>query len=104
MFANFTIMDSEQIFQWLQTADADRDKDRLQHLVAELIDKDFERLVWLLYRVDVDEATLRFDLQKSPAADAAAIITERILERLRQKKASREKYHTDPNASDEEKW
>lgn len=94
-----------ELWQWLEKdADEENKKDQLRLYVTELIDKDFEKLMLLLYRVDVDEVKLRSDLQKSPAADAAAIITDRILERLQQKKDAREKYRTDPNASDEEKW
>lgn len=78
---------------------------------AELIDainwlivNDFEKLVFVLYRIDVSEAKIKSLLNKDNNHFAAPVIADAILERLEEKKASREKYKQDPFASDEEKW
>jgi hypothetical protein len=43
-------------------------------------------------------------LNKENTNFAAPVIADAILERLAEKKASREKYKQDPPASEEEKW
>lgn len=69
-----------------------------------LISKDFEKLVFILYRIDVSEAKIKSLLDQANTTDAAPVIAEAIMQRLAEKKASREKYKQDPSASDEEKW
>ncbi|MDP3394362.1 hypothetical protein [Sediminibacterium sp.] len=69
-----------------------------------LIINDFEKLVFILYRIDVSEAKIKTLLNKDNTNFAAPVIADAILERLEEKKASREKYRQDPSASDEEKW
>src|SRR5687767_8547337 len=68
-----------------------------------LVEHDFERLVQLLYRVDIDEEKLRCLLRQQPHGDAAAIITALILERQGQKELTRKQFKTD-FADDAEKW
>lgn len=69
-----------------------------------LIIHDFEKLVFILYRIDVSEAKIKILLNKENTNFAAPVIADAILERLAEKKASREKYKQDPPASEEEKW
>jgi hypothetical protein len=69
-----------------------------------LIINDFEKLVFILYRIDVSEGKIKTLLNKDNTNFAAPVIADAILERLEEKKASREKYRQDPSASDEEKW
>jgi len=69
-----------------------------------LIVHDFEKLVFILYRIDVSEAKIKVLLNKDNTNFAAPVIADAILERLEEKKASREKYKQDPSASEEEKW
>jgi len=70
-----------------------------------LINKDFDRLLQLLYRVDVSEQKLRKMLSDFPAADAAGIISNLLLERQLQKiKSRREHAQRDENIPEDEKW
>ena len=64
----------------------------------------FEKLVFILYRIDVSEAKIKTLLNKENTNFTAPVIADAILERLAEKKASREKYKQDPPASEEEKW
>lgn len=94
-----------ELWQWLEKAAGDENKkDQLRQYVAELIEHDFEKLIWLLYKVDVNEAELRAALKETPAQEAAEIITAKIMKRLQQKAESRKKFRMDPPASDEETW
>lgn len=76
---------------------------QLQDHVRFLIGHDFERLVQVLYSVDIDEERLRRLLRQQPQTDAAAIITTLIIERQAQKEATRRQFNMDLT-DDAEKW
>ena len=71
----------------------------------QLIQKDFQKLVTLLYRIDVSEAKLKYLLQKQTDENAGNIIAKLIIERQLQKINSRQQFskHND-DISEEEKW
>ncbi|OZA63141.1 MAG: hypothetical protein B7X68_11585, partial [Sphingobacteriia bacterium 39-36-14] len=69
-----------------------------------LIIHDFEKLVFILYRIDVSEAKIKTLLNKENTNFAAPVIADAIIERLEEKKVSRQKYKQDPSVSEEEKW
>ncbi len=80
-------------------------KARLADWINELIKHDFEKLVSLLYRIDVHEQKLRTLLKQFPDEDAGHIIASLILERQEQKQKSRQLFsQRDDTASEEEKW
>lgn len=79
-------------------------KTQLIDAINWLIIHDFEKLVFILYRIDVSEAKIKTLLNKENTNFAAPVIADAILERLAEKKASREMYKQDPPASEEEKW
>ena len=79
-------------------------KEHLSSHINILIQSDFQKLVSILYRVDVNESKLRHLLQENPGFDAANIITDLIIERQLQKIRSRQEYRNDENISDDEKW
>lgn len=71
----------------------------------ELIKNNFERLVSLLYRIDVSEARLRQLLQQHPDKDAGLLIALLIMEREEQKIKTRRQFNQRANDIDEEeKW
>jgi hypothetical protein len=71
----------------------------------QLIQKDFQKLVTLLYRIDVSEAKLKYLLQMQRDENAGNIIAKLIIERQLQKIESRQ-YFNKPkdDISEEEKW
>lgn len=91
-------------------------KDKLAEHINHLINHDFQKLVSLLYRVDVNENKLRDLLQQNearPPADGgtvgrgentAGLITDLIIERQLQKMKSRKNSSKDDSIPDEEKW
>src|SRR6478752_7287767 len=79
-------------------------KERLSSHINFLIQSDFQKLVSILYRVDVNESKLKHLLQENQGFDAANIITDLIIERELQKIRSRQEYRNDENISDDEKW
>lgn len=81
------------------------DKQSLVDRVNDLLQHDFPKLVFLLYRIDIDENKLRGLLHQQAGEDAAMIITDLIIERQLQKIKSREQYRQHDDTIDEdEKW
>jgi hypothetical protein len=72
--------------------------------INELIVNDFQKLVSILYRVDVSETKLKVLLKENATTDAAVIITELLIERQLQKIRSRRENKPNENTSDEERW
>jgi hypothetical protein len=58
---------------------------QLSDYINQLILANFERLVQLLYRIDVSEAKLKYLLKENPNEDAGRIIALLIIERQIQK-------------------
>jgi hypothetical protein len=80
-------------------------KQGLSGYINELILKDFERLVQLLYRIDVSEAKLKNLLQEKKDTDAGDLIADMIIERQKQKIKSRREHGGGGKAlPDEWKW
>lgn len=73
--------------------------------VEEMLQHDFQGLINLLYRIDVNESKLKAMLETNKGADAAAIIGALIIERQVQKAKNRNTYSkNDQDISEEEKW
>src|SRR5450432_3586905 len=83
----------------------DQMRQQLQAAINELIKSDFQKLVNVLYRVDVNERKLKYLLQENVGADAAVIIADLIIERQLEKIKTRAAFTgSNDNTSDEEKW
>ena len=80
-------------------------KYRLIVLINELIRVDFNRLVQLLYQVDINESKLKQVLTNGPEVDTAPIIADLIIKRQWEKIQSKKKYRQSHHEeSTEEKW
>jgi hypothetical protein len=77
----------------------------LSNEVNRLINEDFQQLISLLYRIDINESRLKLLLLENKGSDAGRIIAWMILERQKQKKMTREMYSArENNIPDDEKW
>jgi nitrogenase subunit NifH len=73
--------------------------------INELINTDFQKLISILYRMDVSEAKLKQLLNENPGTNAAPIIADLMIERQAEKIRSRQQFSKrDENISDDEKW
>lgn len=73
--------------------------------VNELITRDFNQLVSLLYRLDISEKKLKQTLADHPDQNAGELIAKLIVDRQEEKKKSREAFkQKDWENSEEEKW
>jgi len=73
--------------------------------INDLINNDFQKLVSILYRMDVSEIKLKQLLNENAGTNAAIIIVELMIERQAEKIRSRQQFNkSDKNISDDEKW
>ena len=77
----------------------------ISEYINKLIGEDFEKLVSLLYRIDVSEYKLKNLLQENPGEDAGRIIAALIIERQEQKIETRKQFRQKNNdIAEDEKW
>ena len=80
-------------------------QNKLDAHINHLIQHHFEKLVSLLYRIDVSEAKIKLLLQLQPNEDAAKIIAALIIERQLEKIKTRNLFRqSGNNFNEEEKW
>lgn len=80
-------------------------KEIVAEKINELINNDFQKLVSILYRMDVSEIKLKQLLNENPGTNAALIITDLMIERQAEKIRSRQQFSKrNENISDDEKW
>jgi hypothetical protein len=79
-------------------------QDQLAAHINYLVNHDFEKLVYYLYRIDVDESKMRKLLEAKAGENTAGLIANLIIERQLQKIESRRGFNKDEDISDEEKW
>ena len=78
---------------------------QLAFFINHLIQTDFQKLIMLLYRIDVSETRLKTLLQQHPREDAGKIITGLVIERQLQKINSRKHFKPgNDEVTEEEKW
>ncbi|MDE3247583.1 MAG: hypothetical protein KGO82_02905 [Bacteroidota bacterium] len=94
--ALITILNKELDTSWPGTQSFEAMREQLVAQIDYLINKDFQRLLSILYRVDVDEAKLRALLQSNPERPAAETIADSIIERQLQKLQSRKQFGKKP--------
>ena len=79
-------------------------KQKLALHINHLINHDFEKLVSLLYRIDVNENKMRQLLEQKDGENAAGLIADLIIERQLQKIKSRQETKSKNDIPDDEKW
>ena len=77
---------------------------RLIFYINELINADFDSLVQLLYRIDVNEKKLKLLLQQSPGVAAAPLIANLIISRQLQKIQTKKNFSKKEKPDENESW
>ena len=72
--------------------------------INHLLDTNFEKLIFLLYRIDVDEAKIKALLHIKSNENAGEIIAQAIIERQLQKIESRKNHQQQNPIAEDEKW
>lgn len=78
--------------------------EQLSVFINNLIEKDFSRLVQLLYRLDVSEDKLKTVLLENPTGDAGSMIAILIMERIAQQQTAKKMFTQQGNIPENEKW
>ena len=97
----------QQTMEWSPVVPLSREEleQKLAEHINQLIIQDFQRLVGILYTIDVNEQKLKNILRENPGEDAGKLIAGLIIERQLQKIKSRQDFKTaPPPADEEEKW
>jgi hypothetical protein len=80
-------------------------REQLSVHIEKLIQTDFNRLLSILYRIDVNENKLRNILKENPGSNASIIIADCIIERQLQKiKSRKEQTPRDNNIDEKDSW
>ena len=84
-------------------------RQKLIDAICRYIDSDFEKLLWILYRIDVSEETIKTTLADNPPGKAPEIIADLVLKRELQKIKTRLEYKRKKQSrlgdtDDEERW
>ncbi len=76
----------------------------LAAFVNHLINTDFEKLVFLLYRIDVSETTIKHLLALPTSSNAGELIADAIIARQEEKIVTRRQFKPFINIAEEDKW
>jgi uncharacterized protein YwgA len=79
-------------------------QEKLSDHINHLINHDFEKLIFYLYRIDVNESRMRQLLEQEEGKNAAALIADLIIERQLQKIKSRQETKPGNDIPEDEKW
>lgn len=77
---------------------------QLADVVNFLIQNDFQKLVQVLYQMDISESKLKKMLKTSTDNDAGLIISMLIIEREKEKIISRDQFKRDNNSGEDDEW
>ena len=79
-------------------------RNQLISFINELINIDFNALVQLLYRIDVDEKKLKELLKQNENTDAALIIADLIISRQLQKIETKKQFNQREKTDEHDSW
>ena len=85
------------------TKSIDELKIALARYINDLINHDFDKLLRLLYKVDVSEKILRANLRQREK-DAGVVIAEMVIDRQLQKIEIRRQFKSNNDIPENEKW
>lgn len=108
---NVVVMKEEQYIEQLFTlngqltsAEKEKLRENLTVYLNYLLLHDFDKLVYLLYRVDVNEKKVKELLQKNTGTDAAVIIADLLLQRQEEKIKTKQAFQPRNDIPEEDKW
>ena len=80
-------------------------REELSKYINDLIVNDFQKLVSILYRIDISESRLKQLLQEENHEDAGKVIADLIIQRQLEKVKTRQQFkQTSENIDESEKW
>lgn len=98
------LINNELPFQLSEKISLAEVKEKLAVHINYLINHDFEKLVYYLYRIDVNESKMKHLLDKNGGENAAGLITDLIIKRQSEKIKSRKENKNDTIIPEDDKW
>lgn len=77
---------------------------KLADHINQLINNNFQQLIYLLYRIDINEGKLKQLLQENPGENAGRMIAQLIIDRQLKKIKTRASFRSNDQIPDDEKW
>ena len=74
----------------------------LSNAITYLMETDFHALILMLYRIDINEHSLKENLKKNPVANAGDVIADMIIERQSQKEQLRKMFKQQDDIPEDE--
>ena len=78
--------------------------EKLSAHINQLINHNFQQLIYILYRVDINEARLKHLLKENSGENAGHIIAQLIIARQLQKIKTRKEFKSKEDISGDDKW
>ena len=88
----------------INSIDEEKLKEWLSERISYLLEYDFQCLLQVLYRVDINEEELRQSIASMSNLDSVTIICDMIIKREKSKIVSRKRYKSNHRADDVESW
>lgn len=98
------LINNELPFQLPEKISLDEVKEKLAVHITYLINHDFEKLVYYLYRIDVNESKMKHLLEQNGGENASSLIADLIIERQSEKIKSRKENKNDAIIPEDDKW
>ncbi len=86
------------------TQDKELNREWLASIINDLLNNNFQRLISILYRIDVNETKLRTLLAEHQDINAGTIIADLLIERQLQKIKTRSSFKSEGPIDENEKW
>lgn len=88
----------------LQQPSQEELKKKLADKINYLIEHDFYSLVQLLYRIDINETTLKDTLHNNSGMDSGDLIAELVIQRQLEKAELKKQFKQQNDIAEEDKW
>jgi hypothetical protein len=93
-----------EVPQYLSTEEWKAKRAAIETYIAALIERNFARLLEILYRVDINEMRIKTLLADTSDTNSATLITNLIIERQLQKLAFRQSQQPDTDIPEQDRW
>ena len=94
----------QEFTQHLSVLEEKEKREQLEAYLNYLILNDFNALVNLLYRADVNESKLKGIIANEKEKDAAVVIAGLLIDRMKEKADTRRKFTPGEQIPEDEKW
>lgn len=106
LYMKDAIHDIARILELSPEVDENAAFDSLANAINNLLVSNPDKMISILYRLDVSDEKIKFALQKNPGEDAGKLIAQLMIERQKARIRARKEFGkgNDPTINENEKW